>query len=102
MNYDLSVVVLCYKAESFIRTFVKQLQEELSNANINFEMVLVANYDSKNDRTPEIANDLALIYDNITVGAQVKEGKMGWDMRSGLRAATGDYIAIIDGDGQCR
>ena len=25
---------------------------------------------------------------------------MGWDMRSGLKACTGKYLAIIDGDGQ--
>jgi glycosyltransferase involved in cell wall biosynthesis len=25
---------------------------------------------------------------------------MGWDMRSGLTAATGKYISVIDGDGQ--
>ncbi len=30
----------------------------------------------------------------------VKEGMMGWDMKSGLEAATGRTLAVIDGDGQ--
>lgn len=100
MSYDLSVVVLCYKAESYIRTFVKQIQTELNEADINFELVLVANYDTKKDNTPQIVNQLAAQHTNITVVSDKKEGRMGWDMRSGLKAAVGNYIAIIDGDGQ--
>jgi cellulose synthase/poly-beta-1,6-N-acetylglucosamine synthase-like glycosyltransferase len=32
--------------------------------------------------------------------AQVKQGAMGWDMRSGFAAARGDYLLVIDGDAQ--
>jgi glycosyltransferase involved in cell wall biosynthesis len=32
--------------------------------------------------------------------AKPKEGRMGWDMKSGFQEALGKYIAIIDGDGQ--
>jgi glycosyltransferase involved in cell wall biosynthesis len=36
----------------------------------------------------------------IVCSARVKEGMMGWDLRSGLALATGEYLAVIDGDGQ--
>jgi hypothetical protein len=32
--------------------------------------------------------------------AEVKQGAMGWDMRSGLAAAKGEYLVVIDGDAQ--
>ncbi|MEC7641526.1 MAG: glycosyltransferase, partial [Nitrospinota bacterium] len=31
---------------------------------------------------------------------KIKEDMMGWDMKSGLDAATGQILAVIDGDGQ--
>ena len=36
----------------------------------------------------------------IKTVVKVKEGMMGWDMKSGLQAATGKKLAVIDGDGQ--
>ncbi|MEZ5002402.1 MAG: glycosyltransferase family 2 protein [Chitinophagales bacterium] len=100
MKYDLSVVILCYKAEDYVRNFVNQLKSELGAADINYEMVLVANYDNSKDKTPEIVHEIASKESNITVVSEKKKGRMGWDMRSGLRAAKGNYIAIMDGDGQ--
>ena len=100
MSYDLSVVVLCYRAEGYVNSFVSQLQLELDEAKVDYELILVANFDDKKDRTPQIAQKLAEASKHITVVAHQKKGRMGWDMRSGLSAAKGSYIAIIDGDGQ--
>lgn len=97
---ELSVVVLCYKAEDYIRDFVGQLTGELSTIDVEYEFILVANFDDQKDKTPEIAKDLAAGNQRIKVVSVPKEGRMGWDMRSGLRTARGRYIAIIDGDGQ--
>jgi glycosyltransferase involved in cell wall biosynthesis len=97
---ELSVVVLCYRAESFIVDFVKQIESELQKEFIDYELVLVANYDTNGDTTPAWANQLALNNDRIKPITNPKKGKMGWDMRSGLMKTTGNYIAIIDGDGQ--
>jgi glycosyltransferase involved in cell wall biosynthesis len=99
---DLSVVVLCYRAEEYIINFVEQLSKELKDAHIQaYELVLVANYDPfSKDRTPQIVRNLAGKDPRLVIVAEEKKGKMGWDMRSGLSAASGQYIAIIDGDGQ--
>lgn len=98
----LSVVILCYKAEDMIIPFVSQIIAELEQESIrDFQLVLVANYDrDTKDTTPSIVSRLAEQDRRITVIAREKKGKMGWDMRSGLQAATGKYIAVIDGDGQ--
>lgn len=98
---ELSVVVLCYRSENIIEKFAQQLINEITELNISFELVLVANFDkSSEDKTTLLAEEIAEKYSNIKVLANEKKGGMGWDMRSGLSAATGKYIAVIDGDAQ--
>lgn len=98
---ELSVVVLCYRAEDLAQEFVGQLSRELKEAGIDYELVLVANYVlGRSDRTPEIVKKIAQNDPRCVVVAKEKEGWMGWDMRSGLEAASGQHIAVIDGDAQ--
>ena len=100
-NIELSVVVLCYHSENIIERFVEQLLNEITELKTSFELILVANYDKNSeDNTPLLAKKLAEKNNNIIVLANEKEGGMGWDMRSGLSAANGKYIAVIDGDAQ--
>jgi glycosyltransferase involved in cell wall biosynthesis len=57
---ELSVVVLCYRSEDSIVEFVNQLESEMLNEKINFELILVANFDEyEKDNTPEIVAGLA-------------------------------------------
>lgn len=97
---DLSVVVLCYQSEEFAIVFCNQLLIELNALGIVFEIILVANYDSTDDPTPEITKKLAHRHQTVKFISESKTGKMGWDMKMGLEAANGKYIAVIDGDGQ--
>jgi glycosyltransferase involved in cell wall biosynthesis len=100
---DISVVILCYRAEDFAPIFVSQVKRVLEEKGLAFELVLVANYHADADppdRTPGIVRELARHDHTITVVAKEKQGMMGWDMRSGLAAARGRTIAVIDGDGQ--
>ena len=81
---------------------VSQVEREMEEAAIDYELVLVGNYlpsDTK-DQTPTVLRTLAAGKPRIVLVIKEKEGMMGWDMRSGLDAATGRYIAVIDGDGQ--
>jgi glycosyltransferase involved in cell wall biosynthesis len=100
---DISVVILCYRAEDFVLSFVKQMKGALEERGLSYELVLVANYHAgatPRDRTPQIARELAREDPALTVVARPKEGMMGWDMRSGLDVARGETVAVIDGDGQ--
>ena len=97
----LSAVVLCYRAEENVHRVVGPLSEELRRAGISHEMVLVANYrPEENDRTPAVVRELAREREGISTLTLEKQGAMGWDMRTGLDAARGDNVVIIDGDGQ--
>jgi len=100
---ELSVVILCYRAEEFVPVFVAKMKSVLERKAVAYELVLVANYHADADpadRTPAIAHALAEHDPTLHVVAQPKRGMMGWDMRGGLAAARGRAVAVIDGDGQ--
>ncbi len=100
-NIELSVVVLCYNSQNIIERFTQQLFDEIAQLNVQFELILVCNYDKdKLDNTLNLAKSIAQKHDNILILDLEKKGGMGWDMRSGLSAASGKYIAVIDGDAQ--
>ena len=98
---ELSAVVLCYKAGESIRAVIEPLLRDLEGAGITHELVLVANYwPADDDPTPKIVEEFASGRENVVAVIGEKRGAMGWDMRSGLAAATGDYLVVIDGDAQ--
>ncbi len=99
---ELSLVILCYRAEDAVREFISRAVAALEKGGIfDYELVLVGNYlKGSADRTPLIVAELAQQYSRVVYCAEPKQGMMGWDMRMGLEKARGAYIAVIDGDGQ--
>jgi glycosyltransferase involved in cell wall biosynthesis len=105
MAADISVVILCYKEGRRVEKFVNVVIGEIEKVTKNWELILVGNYHCEDlekncDETPHAVRELAQKDSRIKAVALEKKGMMGWDARSGLAAATGDTIAIIDGDGQ--
>jgi len=98
---ELSVVILGYREQDRLPGFVATVKREVHELGIPFEIILIANYWPQIvDKTPQVAMQLAEKDPRITVVSKPKKGRMGWDMRSGLKAARGRLITIIDGDGQ--
>jgi len=98
---DLSVVILCYCAGDSARLFVDNTVRSFKESGINdYELILVGNFLDESDITPKVVAEIASKNNNIKYVAQKKQGMMGWDMKSGLALAEGNYIAVIDGDGQ--
>ena len=98
---DISVILLCYRSEDEVYSFVDRLKSTLEGFSENWEIVLVGNYiEEAVDKTPEVVKNIAGKEEKIIAVAKVKEGMMGWDMHCGLEAARGKTIAVIDGDGQ--
>jgi len=98
---DLSAIVLGYRAGASLEPLVRRLRESLAASGHSFEIVLVANYhEGADDETPAVAERLAQDLSVTRVVARPKEGGMGWDLRSGLDAAAGEVLVVIDGDGQ--
>lgn len=99
---ELSVIVLCYRSEEHFVSGIDVLRKLLKQEKIDFELILVANYDAMatQDRTPEIARAIAAKDKRCICIAGPKNGRMGWDLRLGLNVARGRFITFIDGDGQ--
>jgi glycosyltransferase involved in cell wall biosynthesis len=98
---EISVVVLAYRSATTISSFVDSLVDSLEQEKLLWEIVLVGNYfEGVGDETPEVVRGIAARDSRIKVVAEIKKGMMGWDMKSGLHAATGRTLAVIDGDGQ--
>src|SRR3989344_8955925 len=101
---EISVVILCYRSGNFARIFYEHVIEILKKYNLNYEIVLVGNYrPNSGDTTPDIVREIARIDPRVVAVIKEKldpEHAMGWDMRSGLDASTGESITVIDGDGQ--
>jgi len=102
MAPELSVVILCYRSGGAARSFAARIGKSLLDAGVdNYQLVLVGNYVAgSDDTTPDVVRELAAGDPRIVCSAAVKQGMMGWDLRSGLALATGQYLAFIDGDGQ--
>ena len=96
-----SLAILCYRAQERIVPFVEKMHEILSDYNFRWEIILVANYQiGVADRTPAIVKELCKRLPDTRMVAIEKHGMMGWDMVMGLDACRGDYIGVVDGDGQ--
>ena len=97
----LSLIILCFRSEESVIPFVEDALKIVKELTDDYELVLVGNYlEGSSDKTREIVVDLEERYDKVFSIAKPKEGMMGWDMREGLAFATGDILAVIDGDGQ--
>jgi len=98
---EISVVLLCYREGENIPKLVTEVEAEIQRLGVPYELVLVANYlPRSNDKTPQIASKVAERNPRVKVVARPKAGMMGWDMQTGLEAATGRILAVTDGDGQ--
>ncbi len=102
MRPEFSVVVLCYRSGAAARSFAARISKALLDTGVdNYQLVLVGNYVAgSDDTTPDVVRELAAGDSRIVCSAVEKQGMMGWDLRSGLALATGEYLAVIDGDGQ--
>jgi glycosyltransferase involved in cell wall biosynthesis len=98
---ELSAIVLGYRAGESLLRVTNPLHRLLADARISFELVVVANYwPGRDDPTVAVARQFAAENDNVRIVSEEKRGGMGWDMRSGLAAARGAYLVVIDGDAQ--
>ena len=80
---------------------MEPLIRSLDHEELHWEMILVGNYiGGDDDSTPEVVRRIAGKHPAVHAVCRIKEGMMGWDMKSGLQAATGRTLVVIDGDGQ--
>ena len=92
----ISLVVPCYNEEETVNLFYDEIQKIKSDfKGVSFEMIFVN--DGSSDKTLEILRKLSSKDDVRYISFSRNFGKEA-AMYSGLEAATGDYVAIMDAD----
>ena len=97
MNFDLSVVAPCYNEEANVPTLVARLLRSAEAANLSIQVVLVD--DGSTDKTWVAIQAMELEYAPRIKGVRHDFNSGipgGW--RSGVAAADGAYVCLIDAD----
>ena len=72
---EVSIVVLCYKASTLIRSFLDEIIIEGDKRSLKYEIVLVVNYwANQHDPTPKMIKDYAKNAKNCVVISKEKRG----------------------------
>ena len=96
-----SLVILCFGSGKGVIPVVKRVHNMLSQLVTSWEIILVGNYfEDGEGKTREVVIQLEQELMNVRAITLPKRGMMGWDMRKGFEACRGNFIGIIDGDGQ--
>lgn len=96
----ISFVIPCYKANDTITQVVEEINETLKqNKNYTYEAILVD--DCSPDNQWEVFEKIINKNKNVKAISLNKNMGQHCAMMAGLSEITGDYVVIIDADGQC-
>lgn len=95
----ITIVIPCYNEQetiSFLKTELYKLLDSMKN--VEFEVIMVDN--SSTDNTLSMMKDLKSHDDRFHYISFSKNFGKDSSMYAGLKASTGDYVVIMDADGQ--
>jgi len=91
----LSIVIPCYNEQRTLAACVESVLG-IADASLRVELIIVD--DCSRDDSLRIANDLAKTHAQIKVLHHDKNQGKGAALRTGFKAATGDFVAVQDAD----
>lgn len=97
-NKMISVIMPALNEEEAIKASVANVMAGFRRFSLDGELVIVN--DGSDDRTGEIAEELAIRHDNITVVHHAEPEGIGSAFRDGVKAASGELVVYIPGDGE--
>lgn len=98
MKSLISAVIPCYNEETNIVKVLKDADRALNHICRNYEIIVVD--DGSNDQSLELMEKLAEDNKHIRIVTHQKNKGYGAAIMSGISAAQGDIIIMVDGDGQ--
>ena len=95
-DIELTVVIPCYNEENAIAHSLELLRETLSG-NGSHEVLVID--DGSTDGTPGILAEKAKEYPDVRVVRHLHNQGYGAALKTGIRRARGEFVAIVDADG---
>jgi undecaprenyl-phosphate 4-deoxy-4-formamido-L-arabinose transferase len=95
---SISIVIPVYNSEKCLENLVLRINKVFNFLKRNFEIIFVN--DNSNDKSWEIIKHLKYTYQNITAISLTKNYGEHNAVMAGLNYVKGDYIIIMDDDGQ--
>lgn len=95
---NLSVILPCYNEQENIERSVLDVDSWMKSAGVNGEIIVVD--DGSKDDSPAILERLKNDIKNLRVVRNAQNGGYGISVRAGCDAATTEWIAFMDSDGQ--
>jgi len=92
----LSLIIPCYNEENTIENCVDKVRGITKNQDLNLEIIIVN--DCSTDKSAEKLSGISLKYPEIKIFTHEKNRGKGAALRTGLLAATGDFVGIQDAD----
>jgi glycosyltransferase involved in cell wall biosynthesis len=92
---DLTIVVPCYNEENAVANTVAELRRALPTT--NYELILVN--DGSTDRSAEIMKDIERTHERVRVIHHRRNRGYGAALKTAIRQARAEFIAITDADG---
>ncbi len=95
MKNKLTVIIPCYNEDRTIERCIKRVLE-IENESLSLEIIIVD--DASTDKSLSIIQSLEKIHQNISMISHEKNKGKGAAIRTGIKNATGDFVAIQDAD----
>ena len=93
-NKKISVIIPAYNTESLLKKCVESVVSQDYPAEL-LEIIVVD--DGSTDKTPQVADELAAKYSNVTVIHKANGGSSS-ARNAGLKLAGGEYVGFVDSD----
>lgn len=99
-NKKISFIIPCYGSEKTVGIVIKEIDEVVSK-NPKYDYEVVAVNDKSPDNVWEVLKGIAKENEKVKIINLAKNMNRPGALMAGMSKATGDYIILMDDDGQC-
>ena len=96
----ISFVIPCYNSENTIKSVVDEIRSVVSE-NEKYDYEVIAAIDCSPDNVLDVLTDMAAEDKHVKVLDMAINGGQHAAIMAGLYYSTGDYVVLLDDDGQC-
>lgn len=101
MKQKISFAIPCYRSEKTIKSVIDEIEETLNKVKEEYDYEIVTVIDGSPDNVFDVLRDIASVDEKVIVVNLAKNYGQSNAKISALRHSTGDYVILLDDDGQC-